>query len=459
MPNLNKTLFVCTGNIYRSIISERLFKQSVRKNGLPFQVRSRDTNPYFKAPNTLLNHIVEKEYAIKLNDHRAQKLTLEDVLWASAIVCFTVEHKETIIKICPAAKEKTFLINEIASLNPRLFHDVDYYDVSENNDSLLSGLQALKESVDTITRSISLSVVMAVYNEEKNIKNILTKLIAQSSQYHVKEIIVVSSGCTDKTNGIIKSIKSPLLIEVKEDTRNGKVSALKKAAPLISGGVVLLIDGDVDIGDDFIKNCFSCIYSMKIPCTGKVVPIPTENRFFYKLAKVSCDAWNNLRDKQNKAGKFLYPSGYTLLVSHRNFIDGITEVNDTIINDDGQFSLVLFQKGIMFHYSDRLKVNVTFPQSFSDFFRQKIRTRMGRRQASGQFFKDIEKQWRGELIKMMSARNFPLVAIFLIMDGIARLIASIKIRFSYEPHLWTSVETTKDTQFSRDVAVTDKSQS
>lgn len=446
MPNFNKTLFVCTGNVFRSVISEKLFIQNVQNKGLPFQVRSRGINLYYKTPNPLLNNIVERDYSIILKGHRAQKLSSEDIMWASAIVCFTPEHQRTVIEMCPSVKNKVFLIHDVASLDSVLFKDVDYHDVSETNERLLTGLKALKSAIDKITKTTSLSIVIAVYNEEKNIKNILTKLVTQSSSQEVREIIVISSGSTDETNNIIQSIQSPLITLVQEKTRNGKVSALKEAVPFINGDYILLIDGDVNVKDNFVRECFSCIQTKRVPCTGKVIPIPTKRRFFYKLSAVGCEAWNVLRYKNDKVGTFLYPSGYTMILSQNNFVDGIKTIDKTTINDDGLMSLVFFQKGIMFRYCDNLQVYVTFPQSFRDFFRQKIRTRLGRRQTDTAFFKKIEKQWRVELLKMTSVQNLIFVIALFIMDALARIIASVKIRFSGNPHIWKPVVTTKQSQ-------------
>lgn len=446
MPDFSKTLFVCTGNIFRSIVCEKFFRQKILDLGLHFQVRSRGTNLYYRSPNPLLSRIMEEKYSIILKGYHVQKLSLEDIVWASTIICFTPEHYQAVIKMCPSAKDKTFLIYDITSFPSNLFQDFDYHDVSENNEHLFRVLETLKSAVNEILNPVSLSIVMAVYNEEKNIKNIITKLATQSSMYKVKEIIIVSSGSTDNTDRIIQSIQSPLINLIKEQTRNGKVSALKKAALVINGDYVLLLDGDVDIEDNFIKECFFCIYRKKIPCTGKIIPVFVKNRFFYGLSLVGCKAWNALRSKNDESNTFLYPSGYTMLLSRHDFINGIKHISDTTINDDGLLSLILFQKGILFHYCDNLRVYVTFPQSFGDFFRQKIRTRMGRRQIATYFFKNIERQCRKELFDIADAHNFIFVVALLIMDYFARCIADIKIKFSRNPHLWKPVATTKQVQ-------------
>jgi len=263
-----------------------------------------------------------------------------------------------------------------------------------------------------------------IYNEEKTFGHILTKLVTQSLYQGVKEIIVVSSGSTDRTNDIINSIQSPLINLLQEKTRNGKVSALKKAANIVSGDYVLLIDGDVDIEDNFIKECFYCIYNRRVPCTGKIIPTSIKNKFFYEISVVNCEAWNSLREKCDRTNVFLYPSGYTMLLSSKDFVEGIWNINETTVNDDGVLALTLFQKGVLFHYCDNLRVYVMFPQSFRDFFRQKIRTRMGRRQTASLFFKKIEKRWRRELINAINVRNFVFIIIFLILDSFARCIHS-----------------------------------
>jgi protein-tyrosine-phosphatase/glycosyltransferase involved in cell wall biosynthesis len=444
--DFRKTLFVCTGNVFRSVVAEKLFLQNILKQNLPFQVRSRGTNPYFKTPHPLLCDIVEQKYSITLKGHMAKKLYLEDILWASVIFCFTPEHRQSVIKMCPSAKDKTFLIYDVVPLGPCSFQDIDYYDVSKTNEQLFKELEAIKLAIDKLLRPVSLSIVMAVYNEEKTIGNILTKLVTQSLYQGVKEIIVVSSGSTDRTNDIINSIQSPLINLLQEKTRNGKVSALKKAANVVSGDYVLLIDGDVDIEDNFIKECFYCIYNRRAPCTGKIIPTSIKNKFFYEISVVNCEAWNSLRKKYDRTNVFLYPSGYTMLLSREDFVEGIRNINETTVNDDGVLALMLSQKGVLFHYCDNLRVYVTFPQTFRDFFKQKIRTRIGRRQIASHFFKKIEKQWRHELIRLININNFIFIIVLIIMDSIARFVANIKIKLNSEHHLWEPVESTKEIQ-------------
>ncbi len=447
MKDYSKTLFICTGNVYRSVVAEKLFAQQALSGGLPFRVRSRGTNPYFKVPHPLLTRMVREQYSLDIKNHRSQKVSVEDIQWASAVICFTQEHRQEVLGIWPLSRDKTFLIYDIVSTDPGLFQDVDYHDVSETNRHLIRGLEVLKSAVNEMLRTKTLSIVIAAHNEERNIENILNKLLFQSSSQRVNEIIVVSSGCTDRTNQIVESIKSPLVILILETRRNGKISALKKAAPFITGDAVLLLDADVDIDDAFLRACFSCVCENKLPCTGKIIPIKVKSSFYYKLSVVSCEAWNALRVRNNTARTFLYPSGYTMLLSRNYFVSTIESMSDDTINDDGLLSLFLFRKGVVFHYCDNIRVRVVFPQTLQDFFKQKIRTRMGRRQMNTRFFKKIEKQWRRELIGLMNIRNFFFVSIFLLLDIFARYMANLKIKMGRDPHLWAPIPSTKQASF------------
>jgi len=441
--DFSKTLFVCTGNVFRSVIAEKFFIQEAVKTNLPFRAKSCGTDIYFKRPNSLLNKIIENKYTITLKNHIAKRLNIEDIKWASAVICFTPEHQKAILKMLPEAKNKTFLISQITSLDSNLFKDIDYYEVSEENRDLLMSIEAIKFAVSKMLSPSSLSIIIPVFNEEKSIANILTELLNQSSHFNVKEIIVVSSGSTDRTNEIIKQFYSPLITFIEEKGRNGKISAFKKAIPFIKGSYVLLVDGDIDIDSNFIKECFSCIFRDKTPATGRVVPVKGEGKFFNKISEISCKAWNDLRKKNDEKGEFIYPTGYAMIFNRDNFIETIKHIDNTTINDDALIALSLLKKKILFHYSDSLRVYVKFPQTFQDFFRQKIRTRMGRRQFDYCFFREIERKWRKEVISLINVENCFYALFLLFMDALARYIASVKIKFARNPHLWNPCVTTK----------------
>ncbi len=55
---------------------------------------------------------------------------------------------------------------------------------------------------------MNISIGICAYNEEKNIGNLLKRLISiKPKKANIKEIIIVSDGSIDKTNEIIKNFQ------------------------------------------------------------------------------------------------------------------------------------------------------------------------------------------------------------------------------------------------------------
>jgi len=76
---------------------------------------------------------------------------------------------------------------------------------------------------------MKISIGICVYNEGKNIGNLLESLMQQELKNHaITEIIVVSSGSTDNTEEIVKefSKKDDRVKLIRQEKREGKASAV-----------------------------------------------------------------------------------------------------------------------------------------------------------------------------------------------------------------------------------------
>ena len=77
------------------------------------------------------------------------------------------------------------------------------------------------------SQKISVSICVAAYNEEANIGRLLDAMNRQKlSCCLIKEIIVVASGCTDRTEEIVrqKMKKNQLIKLLPQQERKGKAS-------------------------------------------------------------------------------------------------------------------------------------------------------------------------------------------------------------------------------------------
>ncbi len=286
-----------------------------------------------------------------------------------------------------------------------------------------------------------ITIGIPVYNEEANIRRILDQVISQTNKYDT-QIIIVSSGSTDKTNEIVRSVRSTQLII--ENERKGKMSALKIIFKESKGDIVIMTDGDIVLGDNCLSHLINSLDKIDtLAATARVVSLKQKSRFMYKLSKLGCDAWHHLRKSKDGQELFLYPTGY--LYALKSELLGRIKLNDDIINEDGCIGLLLYKKGIRFKYVENAIVKVLFPQTLSEFVKQKIRTRMGRRQYTDfRFFSRVEKDWRKSLY-VAGKKCLIFFMGYYLLDLYCRICASYQVHNSQNPHIWETITTTKPT--------------
>jgi dolichol-phosphate mannosyltransferase len=99
-----------------------------------------------------------------------------------------------------------------------------------------------------------LSVVVPVFNEERNIIDNLDLLITEIEEYFPKfEIIVVSDGSTDNTAFKVFSFRHPDIHLVVEGDNKGKGHSVRTGFARAKGDFVLFIDGGMELHPREIK--------------------------------------------------------------------------------------------------------------------------------------------------------------------------------------------------------------
>jgi glycosyltransferase involved in cell wall biosynthesis len=89
-----------------------------------------------------------------------------------------------------------------------------------------------------------LSLVISVYNEEKNVVPLAEK-IADSLKGLDYEVIYVDDGSTDKTVENILSLKDPQVVLIRFKKNYGQSSALSAGIDYASGDYIITLDGDM----------------------------------------------------------------------------------------------------------------------------------------------------------------------------------------------------------------------
>ncbi len=259
------------------------------------------------------------------------------------------------------------------------------------------------------------------------------------------QIIVVSSGSTDNTNRIVSSYEGvELIVETK---REGKCSAINKIIEHSRSDITILTDGDVRLDANSILLLLNYMRLTRARAvSGRVIPIPLKSDAFFNFARIACQAWDHLRQKELCSEAFVYPTGYlhaiqTDLLRHLH-------ISKRIINDDAEIAKELYDLGIYYQYCRQAIVYVKFPDNFTDYFRQKVRTRLGRRLTSKpNLMKQIESALTSELISIVRGGGWDNayygVGLFL-LDSASKFAALLKSKLpAKDAHLWSEITSTK----------------
>jgi cellulose synthase/poly-beta-1,6-N-acetylglucosamine synthase-like glycosyltransferase len=217
-----------------------------------------------------------------------------------------------------------------------------------------------------------ITIGIPTYNEEKTISKAIYSMLRQISKKD--ELIVVASGCTDKTVSKIKKIKDQRVKLIIEKERNGKSSAINLIIKNARGDIIVQTDGDVIVEKSAVKNLLKYFKNKKIGgVSGNPIPLIPKNNIFYDWTLMSYRRAGELREQESKLGSFWHMSGY--LLAFRK--DALNEVPFAKGAVDAWMGRIIQQNGYKIVYEPKSKVFVNAPLTINDFINQKSRVRAG----------------------------------------------------------------------------------
>lgn len=105
--DLSNTLFVCSGNIFRSPFAEGYFKKRSKELGLGLHGFSGGTeNQIYPQPHKIVLKLA-KDYGVDLSKHFARQIQIIDIEMSSAIFVMEKLHFKRIVELCPTVEFKT----------------------------------------------------------------------------------------------------------------------------------------------------------------------------------------------------------------------------------------------------------------------------------------------------------------------------------------------------------------
>lgn len=152
-----KILFVCTGNSCRSAMAEGYLKKRLKELGRDdIEVSSAGLMLLVGLEATEEAKQVAKEDGADLSGHRTRVLTGAEIEEADLIFVMEERHKEYIVKKCPKAAKKTYLLKDFNKLGDfKTSDDPNTPDpIMKNIDFYRNTYSIIKESIERILQQI-----------------------------------------------------------------------------------------------------------------------------------------------------------------------------------------------------------------------------------------------------------------------------------------------------------------
>ena len=316
----------------------------------------------------------------------------------------------------------------------------------------VSEIQSVQEKWGTqqCDECVSCSVGIMAYNEEANISHTIGAVLEQHGpSMRIEEIIVVASGCTDRTVPIVTEIarEEPRVRLCVQEKREGKASAINLFLKQASSQVAVLIGADVLPETAALEYLCAPFKDPKIGMVGGC-PVPVNNPATFMGHAVHL-LWR-LHDQMARVNPKLGE-----VIAFRNVISGIP--TDSPV-DEISIQALIAQLGYELVYEPACIVYNKGPLTVRDFLKQRRRIYAGHLKVRDQQNYAASTMKVGPIVRqLITCHHFALGtpkriiwtvgAIFLEM--VARVQGQYDYRQKREHHIWQMVDSTKDLQAER----------
>jgi len=218
-------------------------------------------------------------------------------------------------------------------------------------------------------QKIKCSVGITAHNEEANMAQILEAMINQRLfVVEITEIIVVASGCTDRTEDIVReymAVDDRIQLFVQE-RREGKTSAINVFLANATENICVLESGDTIPHEDAIENMVRMFADPAVGMTGAhKVPVNTPEHVVGFLSHLRLKLEHQLCLEIPRLGE---------LIAFRKVFDAIPP---DVAMDEAFVEALVIRRGLQVRYAPDAVVFNMGPETVSDFIKQRRRNHAG----------------------------------------------------------------------------------
>ncbi|ACJ74943.1 hyaluronan synthase related, putative [Thermosipho africanus TCF52B] len=219
------------------------------------------------------------------------------------------------------------------------------------------------------------TVIIPTYNEEDVIENTI-KTVEKSSYKNI-EIIVVDDNSKDNTFKIAKSLEKiyPNLKVIQKKGKKGKPQSINEAMEFAKGEIILLIDADARIPENYISSHIFCFSNDKVnmiftnfePYNFKFKPVYIIQELYFNFVKAIF--YSNIFVKMIFMGNGVF--------FRRTLLEKILPIDPDTLVDDFSMATKLSKMKVKEYYSTYPFIKIQYATNFKDLWNQHKRWYVG----------------------------------------------------------------------------------
>ena len=297
--------------------------------------------------------------------------------------------------------------------------------------------------MDRIEDKIKCSVGIAAYNEEANIGRLL-RVMTQQRLYDVEisEILVVASGCTDRTEDIVReqAAQDPRVQLFVQEKREGKTSAINVFLANAKEKICVLESGDTLPHEDAIENMVRMFADPAVGMTGAhKVPVNTPEHIIGYLSHLRLKMEHQLCLEIPRLGE---------LIAFRKVVDRIPP---DVAMDEAFVEALVVRRGLQVRYAPDAVVFNMGPETVSDFIKQRRRNYAGHLYLKEKYGYRVSSLDSGRVLRLALGEIWGAIRLIWILfalgtiEAVSRVLGWWDYRVRKRKHVvWDIAWTTKE---------------
>jgi biofilm PGA synthesis N-glycosyltransferase PgaC len=290
---------------------------------------------------------------------------------------------------------------------------------------------------------IKCSVGITAYNEEANIGRLLQAMIEQRLfEVAITEIIVVASGCTDRTEEIVREYMtrdSRIQLHAQPE-REGKTSAINVFLANASERICVLESGDTLPREDTIESMVRMFQDPAVGMTGaQKVAVNTPDHVVGVLSHLRLKMEHQLCLEIPRLGE---------LIAFRKVFD---QIPTDVAMDEAFVEALIIRRGMQVRYAPDAVVYNMGPETVSDFVRQRRRNYAGHLYLQDKYGYQVASLQNTRVARLAleevwgAIRLVGTLGILAVLEVYSRLLGAWDYRVRKKRHVvWDMAWTTKD---------------